>query len=129
MLYICSINQNNMTTFLSPEVVFKSLYPPTVVTLSGVTYVCPGWHVVPFGTTVAEAMTHWVEDLPAEIIRRRAEEARLDSQNIEEMVPSSKAGKFYKVKYKAGQWTCQCDGFGFKHKCSHIDKVKAAHLK
>lgn len=118
-----------MTTFLSPDVVFKSLYPPTVVTLSGVTYVCPGWHVVPFGTTVAEATAHWVEDLPAEIIRKREEAARLDSQKITESVLSSKGNEFYVVKYNGVQWSCNCTGFGFKRKCSHIEKVKAAHLK
>ena len=109
--------------FLAPDVVFKSLYPPTVVTLSGVTYVCPGWHKVPFGTTVAEAMTHWVQDLPLEIIRKREEAARLDSQKIEEFVPSSKPGKSYKVKFDGLKWSCQCDGFGYRGKCNHINFV------
>jgi len=118
-----------MTKFLAPDMVFKSLYPPTVVTLGGITYVCPGWHVVPFGTTVAEAMTHWVEDVPAEILRRREETERLDSQKIVESVVSSKGDSAYTVVFDGIQWTCDCVGFGFKRKCRHIEQVKTKHTK
>lgn len=40
-------------------------------------------------------------------------------------VASSKPGNFYEVVMDStGDMTCPCPGFGFKHRCSHIDQVK-----
>ena len=33
-------------------------------------------------------------------------------------------GSAYQVSIRSGRWSCTCAGFGFRRKCTHIDKIK-----
>ena len=50
----------------------------------------------------------------------------VDEEPEEFTVPSnSDPSKKYTVrKQRDGSWTCDCAGFGFRRRCSHIDKIK-----
>ena len=39
-------------------------------------------------------------------------------------VKSSKGNTTYKVSFISGQWSCNCSGFSFRRKCTHIDNTK-----
>ena len=93
-----------------------SFHPPGITVLGGKTWVCPGWHEVPEGTTLDEVYERWTQDKP------EMEETRPGS--IKEKVLSSKGDKEYTVLYNNGAWDCECAGFGFRRKCSHVDSIK-----
>ena len=102
---------------LSPDYHFKSFMPPTIVKIDNITYVCPGWHIVPEGTTLDDVYAHWTQELPANATKPTG-------IIINEEVLSSKGDKKYKVAYDGMWWNCECPGFGFRKKCAHVDQVK-----
>lgn len=97
----------------------SSFLPPGMTTIGGKTYVCPGWHVVPEGTTLEEVYEHWTQDLP------KMEEK--PTHTIKEVIDSSTAGKTYTVTFDGMWWNCECVGFGFRKSCRHVKEVKQKH--
>jgi hypothetical protein len=91
-----------------------------VNTLSG-TYICPGWHPVPSGTTrdqIEFDMTNYIETKPKEPVKEVTE---VKSYTVE----ASKPGKFYEVKNNNGKWSCTCPSASFhRGDCKHIKKLK-----
>ena len=101
---------------LTKGTTFKSFMPPGIVNLGSKTYVCPGWHEVPVGTTLKEVLNHWVQDKP------KMEEK--PTHTISEMVDSSTAGKQYTVTFDGTYWNCGCTGFQFRKSCRHTKEIK-----
>jgi hypothetical protein len=98
----------------------SSFLPPGISTIGGKTYVCPGWHEVPEGTTLDEVYERWTR------INYGVEEKNTHKP-IKEIVTSSKGDKTYTVLYNNGAWDCDCAGFGFRRKCRHIEEIKTKH--
>ena len=96
-----------------------SFLPPCITVLGGKTYVCPGWHVVPEGTTLDEVYERWTQ------VKPKMEEK--PTLTIHEMIDSSTAGKQYAVTFDGTWWNCECPGFGFRKNCRHLKEVKAKH--
>ena len=96
-----------------------SFLPPCITVLGGKNYVCPGWHVVPEGTTLEEVMPRWTQVKPK--MEKKPE------FQIHEMIDSSTAGKQYAVTFDGTWWNCECPGFGFRKNCRHLKEVKAKH--
>jgi hypothetical protein len=104
---------------LTKETTFKSFMPPGIVNIGGKTYVCPGWHEIPAGTTLKEVYNHWVQVKPKM-------EAK-PTHTISEMVDSSTAGKQYVVTFDGRFWNCECAGYQFRKACRHINDIKTKH--
>lgn len=106
-----------ISSFL-PPVIFKS-------PVSDKTYVCPGYHIVPNGTTLSEVLKHWIRKEPKDF-----KEEEKPSYEIHEKVNSSRGnGKQYDVTFNGNSWSCTCLGFGYRRKCRHIEKVKQKYIK
>jgi len=101
------------------DVKFKSLMNPGLVTFNNITYVVPGWHVVPSDTTLDEVKEHWEK-----------ETFELDKFSINpesplsETVVSSRTGEKYEVRFSGRYWSCTCMGFSFKGRCKHVEQIK-----
>jgi hypothetical protein len=107
---------------LSKDTIFKSFLPPAITTLNGITYVVPGWHIVPEGTTLEEVNKHWVKD------ELTGKSTIIPDHDISETVISQRTGEKYTVEFSSSYWSCTCMGFGFRGHCKHIDKVKQKHI-
>lgn len=105
---------------IQENVIFESLLNPGLVIIRGITYVIPGWHEVPTGTTLEEVHAHW--KLP-DIYKVK----RIENKTIEDTVVSKRSGETYSVRLNNGYWTCTCVGFGFRRKCKHIEEIKAKY--
>jgi hypothetical protein len=90
-----------------------------VTTLSG-TYICPGWHPVPTGTTRDQ-----IEFDMTEYVERKEVEAKKLLEIKSYKVEASKPGKFYEVKNNNDKWICTCPSASFhRGDCKHIKKLK-----
>jgi hypothetical protein len=100
-------------------------------TLSG-TYVCPGWHPVPEGTTREQiqfdpSLPVWCppDVNPSQHIKPKEE------PKVEEfktwVVEGSKPGTKYTVVNNKGKWSCTCPASQFRRHsdCKHIAGKKA----
>jgi hypothetical protein len=100
-----------------PEV--SHVLPPSIVSLpSGRHAVYPGgdWYPIADDVTLEDVQSRWSRWSPS----GKKEEA---SPNEWQVLGSK--GTPYLVSFGNGQWSCTCAGFGFRRKCSHIDKIKA----
>jgi hypothetical protein len=100
------------------DVKFKSLMNPALATFNGITYVVPGWHVVPTGTTLEEVQEHWEKEVYSEStdVNPKGE--------YERIVISKRTGEEYTVKFNGHFWSCTCTGFGYRGHCKHIEETK-----
>ena len=105
---------------LDKNTTFKSFLAPGLTTIGGITYVIPGWHEVPEGTTLEEVYELWEKEVP------KSDEVK-PSHTISESVESSKPGKFYEVTFDGLNWNCTCAGFGFRRTCRHLKSIKQNH--
>ena len=94
----------------------SSFLPPAISVIGGKTYVVPGWHVVPEGTTLDEVYERWTQ------VKPKMEEK--PTHTIDVMIDSSTAGKQYNVTFDGTWWNCECPGFGFRKNCRHVKEVK-----
>ena len=97
----------------------SSFLPPGITTIGGKTYACPGWHVIPEGTTLEEVYSRWTKLHPKE-------EAKPEN-HISEEVKSSKGDKTYTVTFDGKYWSCECVGFQYNRKCKHVTEIKTKH--
>lgn len=101
-----------------PHPTYKSVFA-IVKTLSG-TYVCPGWHRVPDGTTRDQIVIDMSSSIVETIVK--PEEPKIKPQQWQ--VEGSKPGTKYTVIFNGNIWTCSCPANQFKRgDCKHI-KVK-----
>jgi len=106
------------------DIKFKSLQNPGLVTFNGITYVIPGWYVVPNETTLNEVKEHWEkENYPDENLEITPKE------DVEETVISQRTGEEYTVRFNGNYWSCTCMGFGYRGGCKHVEMIKQKHIK
>ena len=82
------------------------------------------------GISPMEPFTPERFDALTEEFNRRQEEAREARKQLREktwQVPSHKdPTKIYTVtQHVSGSWDCDCQGFHFRSKCSHVDGIKS----
>jgi len=95
-----------------------------VKTNSG-TYVCPGWHPVPNGTTRDQIKFH----PSAKVVKPKATPIITKTENRSWKVESSKPGKFYDVTETNGVWGCNCPAMNFfRGDCKHIKAKKSEKI-
>tara|TARA_Y100000389_G_scaffold33385_1_gene28419 strand:- start:658 stop:1026 length:369 start_codon:yes stop_codon:yes gene_type:complete len=91
-------------------------------------YVCPGWHPVPKGTTrdqiKFDKSTKIEKPKPVPVI------TKTKTENRSWKVESSKPGKFYDVTETNGVWGCNCPAMNFfRGDCKHIKAKKNEYLE
>ena len=85
------------------------------------TYVCPGWHPVPNGTTRDQIKFH----PSAKVVKPKAAPIITKTENRSWQVEASKPGKFYTVSEKDSRWDCTCPAKMFhRGDCKHIKAKK-----
>lgn len=107
---------------LAEDVKFRSMEHPAIAVFGGVTYVVPGWHPIPTGTTLKEVEDHW------EKVTYPDKPTTFPKHEIEETVVSKRTGEKYTVSFHTQFWSCTCMGYGFRGKCKHIEEVKQKYL-
>ena len=98
-----------------------------IVNLMDKTYVCPGWHPVPKGTTrdqiKFDKSTKIEKPKPVPVI------TKTKTENRSWKVESSKPGKFYDVTETNGVWGCNCPAMNFfRGDCKHIKAKKSEKI-
>ena len=91
---------------------------PGIVVFNGITYVVPGWHIVPNDTTLDEVKEHWEK----ESFPKEDEEKFIG--NYQGIVVSARTGEKYTIKFDGRYWSCTCMGFGYRNRCKHIEETK-----
>lgn len=88
------------------------------------TYVCPGWHRVPQGTTREQIQIQPIVNKPTEqVVASVIKKAAVVNKKWQ--VPGSKAGVVYDVTNKNGKWSCSCPSASFhRGDCKHVKKLK-----
>lgn len=92
-----------------------------IVNLQGTTYVCPGWHVVPHGTTreqikFVEGINTFKTKSPLKVSKK--------TKKAEWQVLSSNGKKTYTITNHP-YWNCTCPANQFRRgDCKHIKKIK-----
>lgn len=78
-----------------------------------------GWHVVPEDTTYDDIRKVWVDPVfGLHLPMRKLVDIRTFS------VKSARNENRYTVTYDHGLFHCECDGYMYRKRCSHIEKVK-----
>lgn len=91
-----------------------------VNTISG-TYICPGWHSVPLGTT-REQIEFDMTVIPS---KPKVATDVAKTNDIEVEVAATKSNKTYTVSFKTGRWDCTCPAKSFRRgDCKHIKEQK-----
>jgi hypothetical protein len=108
---------------ISSNTKFKSLMNPGIVIFNGITYVVPGWHIVPNDTTLDEVKEHWEKETFGE------ESKETYIGEYEEIVISTRTGEEYTVKFNGKYWSCTCAGFSYRGKCKHVEETKLKLIK
>jgi hypothetical protein len=96
-----------------------------IVNILDKTYVCPGWHEVPHGTTREQIEI----DMDAIPVKEEPLVEAVKNSSYEVMVKGSKPGKEYKVKFERNMWSCTCPAANFRRgDCKHV-KAEQNKLK
>lgn len=105
--------------FYMKPIVFDAPLDPNKKYIVGMTNA--GW--VPYTPEIhAEIMRQWEE-----YEKNKPQVKLLVDQEPEEFKVKSNSdpNKSYIVKkHPDGSWTCDCPGYGYRRKCSHIEKMK-----
>jgi len=110
-----------MSKIVLPADPFYGAVFAIVKTLSG-TYVCPGWHPVPSGTT-RDQIEFDMTSIPS-VEKVVTEEPKMAKK--EWQVESSKKSKFYTVSLNSSTWDCTCPAKNFhRGDCKHIKAQKS----
>ncbi len=95
---------------------YTSLFPPGIVHLpSGTFVIADKWYRAPADTKLEDIRKLWTKLVTSS--------QPTTPDLIIEIVGSK--GDVYAVQFGRGGPSCTCAGFGFRRKCSHIDKAKA----
>lgn len=94
-----------------------------IVNLPSGTYVCPGWHKVPEGTTIEQI--ELVEPIIISNTKKVLEVVKTPLKKSKEWkIPSSNGKKTYLIK-NTPYWSCTCPANQFRRDdCKHIKKIK-----
>ena len=113
-----------MEKFIIPaDPCYKNVF--AIVNTPDKTYVCPGWHEVPRGTT-REQIEIDMSVIP--VVKTPMPDAPKNSL-YEVTVKGSKPGKEYKVKFERNMWSCTCPAANFRRgDCKHV-KAEQNNLK
>ena len=89
------------------------------------TYVCPGWHLVPNGTTRDQIeFDTSVKPLKSTTSLEVKQEPK-KSKDIKHSVTSSNGKTQYSVEFRNGFWSCTCPAANFRRgDCKHIKMFK-----
>lgn len=89
------------------------MYSPSIQTINGKTYLMPGWHEFPNGTTINDIDITW-------------EKFRAAKKAVVAEYKSSKGEVTYQVtKSENGDLECTCPGFRYRNRnCKHIRKTR-----
>ena len=99
-----------------------------IVKTIGKTYVCPGWHEVPEGTTREDI--ELVDDYTLPKKEVVVDEPEKTQKDLRFEALSSKGDKKYLVTYKNGDWDCTCPARTFfKGHCKHIKSYSEVKQK
>jgi hypothetical protein len=91
-------------------------------TLSG-TYICPGWIQVDPGTTREDV--EYTDDIIYKEKQIALEVTSKSQIDLEFKVPSSNGKSEYLVKFKQGDWSCNCPASTFRRgNCKHIKEIE-----
>ena len=120
-----ALNLSFLTTnyMIAKEIIYKSFLPPALATFNGITYVVPGWHAVPEGTTLKEVQEHWEKDVPTGVSEINP------THEISETVISTRTGEEYTVNFSGRYWSCTCIGFNCRGRCKHVEAIKLKYSK
>ena len=92
-----------------------------LVTTGSGTFVCPGWHPVPKGTTRDQIRY----SKSTKVVKPKVVPVITKTANRSWKVESSKIGKFYEVTESNGTWGCDCPAMNFfRGDCKHIKAKK-----
>lgn len=95
-----------------------------VKTISG-TYVCPGWHPVPEGTTRDQIKFHPSAKSSKPETRPEAPKKTKKEWTVE----GSRPGVVYTVTSNGSQWDCTCPAKTFQRgDCKHIKAKKSENI-
>jgi hypothetical protein len=104
---------------------FTSILPPAIVDLPNERFFvitgttdAAGWYSVDETFDYKKAMKGWTRWVPA-----KQKEAQ-PTKTLAWKIANSKNNGFYTVTFERGVWNCDCQGFGFRRKCRHIDEAK-----
>jgi hypothetical protein len=94
---------------------YKTVF--AIVNTPDKTYVCPGWHEVPQGTT-REQIEINMDAIP---VKEEPSIEAVKNSLYEVTVKGSKPGKEYKVKFERNMWSCTCPAATFQRgHCKHV---------
>jgi len=113
-----------MSKIVLPADPFYGAVFAIVKTLSG-TYVCPGWHPVPNGTT-RDQIEFDMSKQPLKLVNTPEVMPVLEkSQDVTHSVTSSNGKTQYSVELRRGSWSCTCPAANFRRgDCKHIKMFK-----
>jgi hypothetical protein len=97
-----------------------SLLHPSILELpTGRWAVYPGgnWFMISGDVTVGDVESRWQRWQASEGTGPKVADGKTWQ------VTGSK-GSAYQVSVSSNRWSCTCAGFGFRRKCTHIDKIK-----
>ena len=98
-----------------------------LVTLNSSTYVCPGFHLVPNGTTRDDIQLIEVDE--PKVKKVETKEVTTSTEILKVKVPSSNGKSSYTVS-RDRTWSCTCPAFMYRRgDCKHITSVKKKELK
>lgn len=88
-------------------------------------YVCPGWHPVPNGTT-RDQIEFDMSKQPLKLVNTPEVMPVLEkSQDVTHSVTSSNGKTQYSVELRRGSWSCTCPAANFRRgDCKHIKMFK-----
>lgn len=101
----------------------KSHIPPTIFESKNGRWAVSGsiWLSIGPNVTLDDVRAMWEDTSP--LIRK--EPLPLGQRNYQEWeVKSSSTKEVYTVKLVYGNWSCSCIGFGYRHKCKHIENQR-----
>lgn len=89
------------------------------------TYVCPGWHLVPNGTT-RDQIEFDMSKQPLKVVNSTEVKSELEKpQDVTHSVTSSNGKTQYSVELRRGSWSCTCPAANFRRgDCKHIKLFK-----
>lgn len=115
------MTKNKIT--LPPDDCYGQVF--AIVRVIDKSYVCPGWHPVPNGTT-RDQIEFDMSKQPLKSLNTPEVMPELEkSQDVTHSVTSSNGKTQYSVELRRGSWSCTCPAANFRRgDCKHIKMFK-----